>query len=87
MIDRPPIGKVIRSLRRELNLTQNELASRCEITSQYLSLLELGRVNVSLDTLLVIAAQFERPLSSILLEAETLMAAMSPKRKKRKPAA
>jgi transcriptional regulator with XRE-family HTH domain len=87
MILRPPVGKVIRSMRRELNITQTELASRCEITAQYLSLLELGRVNVSLDTLLVIAAQLGQPLSSILIEAEALMTPVAPKRKKRKPTA
>ncbi|MFM0553584.1 helix-turn-helix transcriptional regulator [Paraburkholderia sediminicola] len=84
MVQRLPVGKVIRSLRRELELTQADFASRCDITSQYLSLLELGRVNVSLDTLMVIAAELGQPLSSMLLAAETLAEAERPKRSKRK---
>ncbi|MFL9900028.1 helix-turn-helix transcriptional regulator [Paraburkholderia fungorum] len=87
MIERPPVGKVIRSLRRGLKLTQNELASRCGLTAQYLSLLELGQVNVSLDTLLAISSELGQPLSTMLLEAEALVASEQPKSKKRKPTA
>jgi transcriptional regulator with XRE-family HTH domain len=87
MVERPPVGAVIRSLRRGLKLTQNELALRCGLTAQYLSLLELGQVNVSLDTLVVISAELGQPLSAMLLEAETMLASKRPQARKRKPTA
>lgn len=79
MVERPPVGKVIRLLRLELKLTQIEFAKRCGLTSQYLSLLELGKVNVSLDTLLVIAEQLGEPLSHVLSKAEDFELLKRPK--------
>ncbi|MGF6770622.1 transcriptional regulator with XRE-family HTH domain [Paraburkholderia sp. GAS199] len=84
MIQRLPVGKVIRTMRRERDLTQAEFASRCGITGQYLSLLELGQVNVSLDTLQNIAAALEQPVSALLLQAEVLAAGEPSKRPRRK---
>lgn len=74
MLERPPIGEVIRAARQELDLSQVEFAARCDISSQYLSLLELGRVNVSLDTLVGISAVINESLSSIFDQAERLLA-------------
>jgi transcriptional regulator with XRE-family HTH domain len=74
MHERPPVGEVIRAARLELDLSQAEFAARCDISSQYLSLLELGRVNVSLDTLLGISAVINESLSSIFDQAEKLLA-------------
>ena len=72
MVDRPPIGAVIREVRLALGYTQAKLASLCDITPQYLSLLELGEVNVSLDTLLSISAVLGEPLSSLIAKAEAI---------------
>ncbi|TXC79100.1 helix-turn-helix domain-containing protein [Paraburkholderia azotifigens] len=74
MVHRPPIGRVIREARLALGYTQAKLASLCDITPQYLSLLELGEVNVSFDTLLSISAALDQPLSSMIEKAETLHA-------------
>ncbi|WP_343654374.1 helix-turn-helix transcriptional regulator [Paraburkholderia caribensis] len=74
MVDRPPIGAVIREERIARGYTQAKLASLCDITPQYLSLLELGEVNVSFDTLLSISTALEQPLSSLVARAETLHA-------------
>ena len=74
MIDRPPIGQVIRAARLHLGHTQAKFAVLCNITPQYLSLLELGEVNVSLDTLLMISEALGEPLSSLLAKAEAMAA-------------
>ncbi len=74
MADRPPIGAVIREARRAMGYTQAGLASLCDITPQYLSLLELGEVNVSLDTLMAICVALDEPLSSLVVKAEELQA-------------
>jgi transcriptional regulator with XRE-family HTH domain len=72
MVDRPPIGAVIREERLALGYTQAKLAALCDITPQYLSLLELGEVNVSLDTLLSISSVIGKPLSLLIARAEEL---------------
>jgi transcriptional regulator with XRE-family HTH domain len=77
VLDRPPIGAVIREERLARGYTQAKLASLCDITPQYLSLLELGEVNVSFDTLLAISAALGQTLSSLVARAETLHAEMS----------
>lgn len=46
------IGRKIRSLRQERNLTQQELADRTELTKGYISQLENGQVAPSVITLL-----------------------------------
>lgn len=46
------IGKKIRNLRQERNLTQQELADRTELTKGYISQLENGQVAPSVITLL-----------------------------------
>jgi transcriptional regulator with XRE-family HTH domain len=77
MVDRPPIGAVIREERLALGYTQAKLASLCDITPQYLSLLELGEVNVSFDTLLSISGVLGKPLSLLVARAEALHAEIS----------
>jgi transcriptional regulator with XRE-family HTH domain len=84
MVERPPVGRVIRSLRRALDLTQVELARECGISSQFLSLLELGEVNVSLDVLVALSARLGQPLSAIFLAAEKPLAPPRTTRRKRK---
>lgn len=76
MVDRPPIGQVIRAARLHLGHTQAKFALLCNITPQYLSLLELGEVNVSLDTLLMISEALGEPLSSLLAKAEAMAASV-----------
>jgi transcriptional regulator with XRE-family HTH domain len=60
--DNPPannLGALIRSRRRELGLTQAELAARIEKSPSYISALESGSVAPSLTTLRHIAAALE----------------------------
>jgi transcriptional regulator with XRE-family HTH domain len=51
------VGGKIRELRRELNLTQSELASRIGIQQSDLSRMERGKYRVSLDALLKILGE------------------------------
>ncbi len=46
-----PIGNRISARRKELKLTQAELAERCDITPSHLSDIENGKVNVTVCTL------------------------------------
>lgn len=54
-IDYRAIGKRIRELRQQLNLSQEQLALKAEITSVYLSNVENGHGKGSLPTFLKIA--------------------------------
>jgi len=52
-------GTRIRSLRTRLNLTQDQLAERMEMSAQYLSNIERGRENPTFDTLVKLAKALE----------------------------
>lgn len=45
------VGKKIRALRQKNNLTQSELADRCELSKGFISLLETDQTSPSLSTL------------------------------------
>ena len=45
------LGKKIKQMRSVLNLTQEELANRCELTKSYISQLENNKTSPSLATL------------------------------------
>lgn len=49
------LGNRIRAIRLEKNLTQAELAERCECNRNYISMLERGERNPSYKSLLMIA--------------------------------
>ena len=52
---RKEIGERIRKLRKNQNLTREELAEKSEISSKFLYEIEMGRKGLSADTLLKIA--------------------------------
>ena len=52
-------GNRIRSLRTQLNLTQDQLAERMEMSAQYLSNIERGRENPTFETLVKLAKALE----------------------------
>jgi transcriptional regulator with XRE-family HTH domain len=60
----------IKARRQELRLTQEELASRCELDRPYLSLIEVARKQPSLSVLWKIAAGLEWNLSDLTLRLE-----------------
>ena len=63
-------GQAVRKLRREQNISQEELAERCGLHRTYISDIELGKRNVSLENIERIAAAFEQPLSDFFKEVE-----------------
>lgn len=65
------IGKTIRKLRRELGLTQEELAERIEVTCQQLQRYEYGKNKLNIEQLQAIAQALETPVSHFFNESET----------------
>jgi len=61
------IGKRLKSLRREKFLTQEGLAEEADLNPKYLSSLELGKENPTLDTLLKLSKALKVELSDIFL--------------------
>ena len=64
------IGTKIRALREELELTQDELAQSVGLSSEFISLLELGKRDPSLESLSNLARFFKRDLSYFLVSGE-----------------
>jgi transcriptional regulator with XRE-family HTH domain len=68
----PALGLAIRSLRKERELSQEELGHRAEIHPTWISHIESGRANPAWGTVRRIATVFEVRLSEIVLLAESL---------------
>ena len=64
------IGKKIRAWRDERGLTQNELASRANISRSYLAGVETEKYNPSIDTLNSIAAALNVSTSFLMEEVD-----------------
>ena len=62
------VGTKIRKLREEMGLTQEDLAKSVGLSSEFISLLELGRRSPSLDSLSRIAKVLDKKISFFLLE-------------------
>ena len=58
-------GKAVRRRRRELDLSQEELAERAELHRTYISSVERGRMNPSLENVEKIAKALAIPLSAL----------------------
>ena len=66
-------GKVLRRLRRQRGLTQEQLGLESDLRRTYVSLLELGRQQPSLTTILKLATALgERPGTLVDLAADEL---------------
>lgn len=73
MKEKQLLGRRIKRLRAGLGLTQDALAERVQISPKYLSNIERGRENPTLDTLLRLAASLRvEPWEMFLLEQEAL---------------
>jgi len=68
----PALGRAIRRLRKERDLSQEELGHLAEIHPTWISHIESGRINPAWGTVRRIARVFEAPLSEIVLLAERL---------------
>src|SRR5216683_6792362 len=60
------LGRFVRKLREQANLTQEQLARKAEITYQYVSGLENGRENFSIDILNALGEALECPLPQLV---------------------
>lgn len=67
-------GKVLRELRKEHGLTQEDLASKSGFHPTYIGQLERGRKSPSLRAILRIAGALNAPGSELLRRVETLLA-------------
>jgi transcriptional regulator with XRE-family HTH domain len=63
------IGRFVRKLREQKQFTQEQLATRTGITYQYLSGLENGRENFSIDVLEALAGALDAPLPQLVAAA------------------
>lgn len=64
------IGSKIRTLREELDMTQEELARAVGLSSEFISHLELGKRDPSLESLAGLARFFKKDLSAFLVSKE-----------------
>lgn len=63
------LGKTLRAVRLELQLSQETLAEEAEIHRTYVSQIEAGTVNLSWDTLSRLAQALRLKPSALLLRA------------------
>lgn len=63
-------GLAVRKRRQELGISQEELADRAELHRTYISDIERGRRNLSLDNIEKLALALELSLSELMRGAE-----------------
>ena len=66
-------GNVLRQLRKEAGLTQEQLGFEAELERNYISMLELGQRQPTLTTLFKLAAPLKTPPSKIVMLLEKLV--------------
>ncbi len=59
-------GEHIKELREGKNLTLRELSAACEIDNSKISRIEMGKMNITLLTLLELASGLELPPSDLM---------------------
>lgn len=69
---RKSLGKVIQERRRQLTLTQEQLAGRSGLHRTYISDVERGERNLSLESIYNISKGISTPLSVLFAQAEHL---------------
>lgn len=73
MKEKQQLGKRIKLLRTRLGLTQDALGEKVQINPKYLSNIERGKENPTLDTLLRLAQSLKvEPWEMFVIEQETL---------------
>jgi len=72
------IGNQIKERRKELDLTIRELSRRTGLSASFISQLEHGKTNVSLDSLRLIAEQLEVSMQFFFLEPDPLQSLHEP---------
>lgn len=67
------LGVVLRRIRKERSLSQDALSAICNLDRSYISLIECGRKNPTLNSIFCFARSMDVPLQHIFHEVETLM--------------
>ena len=63
-------GQAVRNVRLEQGISQEELADRCGLHRTYISDVELGKRNISLENIERIAISLNKTLSDFFKEVE-----------------
>lgn len=63
-------GQAVRKIRRDQGISQEELAERCGLHRTYISDVELGKRNVSLENIERIATSLNKSLVELFLEVK-----------------
>ena len=63
------LGRAIRQARRELKLSQEDFAERADIHRTYVGMIELGKVNVSLENISRVARALGVRVSELVAAA------------------
>lgn len=63
-------GRFVREKRQALGLSQEDIADKAEIDRTYISLIERGRVNITLGVALKIATALQLQLSKLVKSIE-----------------
>ena len=66
MSHRKTFGANLRASLVAKGLTQEQLARKCKVTSDYISMLEHGRANVGLDNIVKIAKGLRIPIAELI---------------------
>jgi transcriptional regulator with XRE-family HTH domain len=64
------LGQAVRTRRRALGLTQEQLAQRAGLGRSYVTDVELGMRNVALTTIVRLAIALEIPVSRLLVDLD-----------------
>lgn len=67
------IGQNIKRTREKKNITQAELAARCNYEKSNMSRIESGNTNLTIGTLLNIAENLETDIISLIKKEEEIM--------------
>lgn len=63
--ERERLGRRLRELRTERELTQEQAAERVGLSEKHLRRIELGQANITLATLVAFSSGYRLPLSSL----------------------
>jgi transcriptional regulator with XRE-family HTH domain len=64
------LGRAIRALRKKRGYTQESFALKAEIDRSYYGAIERGEFNVTVDTIMTIAAGMEVPAAELFKQAK-----------------
>jgi transcriptional regulator with XRE-family HTH domain len=73
MVDLAKIGKAIESLRKEKNMTQDELASKLYVSRQAVSKWETGKSIPSIEAMILLTDLFNISIESLLEDTDLLI--------------